>query len=237
MEFHVYENAQKACEAAAILIAAQITGKSDCILGLATGSTPIPVYEKLVEWYKNGVLDFSKVRSFNLDEYIGIDHKNPLSYHAFMQENLFDHVNICPENTHVPDGNMTGEEYDASIRAAGGIDIQLLGIGKNGHIGFNEPADTFTYGTHVTDLTQSTIDANSRFFESIDDVPRQAISMGIGSIMEARRVILVATGKDKADAVYKMMRGPVTPEVPASVLQLHPDCVILVDEAAAELVK
>ena len=221
MEFHVYESARAACEAAGVLIAAQVTRKGDSVLGLATGSTPIPAYEMLVQWYQRGVIDFDRVRTFNLDEYVGIDHKNPLSYHAFMQEHLFSKVNLRPENVHLPSGHSAeaGLSYDNAIHAAGGIDIQLLGIGRNGHIGFNEPAKEFTFGTHVVTLTQDTIEANARFFKSADEVPRQAISMGIGNIMAAKCVVLVATGAAKAEAVYKTVCGPITPEVPASILQ------------------
>ena len=238
MEFHVYETAKAACEAAGMLLGAQITRKGDSVLGLATGSTPIPAYETLVKWYNRGVIDFDRIVTFNLDEYVGIDHKNPLSYHAFMDEHLFSKVNVRPENVHLPSGHSAaaGEAYDAAIRAAGGIDIQLLGIGRNGHIGFNEPAKEFTFGTHVVTLTQNTIEANARFFRSADEVPRQAISMGIGNIMAAKCVVLVATGPDKAEAVYKTICGPITPEVPASSLQLHPCCVILTDHEAGALV-
>ena len=237
MEFHVYESARAACEAAGVLLAAQITRKGDSVLGLATGSTPIPAYEMLVQWYGRGVIDFDRVRTFNLDEYVGIDEKNPMSYHAFMQEHLFSKVNLRPENAHLPSGHSLSDAqaYDRAIHEAGGIDIQLLGIGRNGHIGFNEPADEFTYGTHVVTLAQSTIEVNARFFASADDVPRQAISMGIGNIMAARCVVLVATGENKAQAVYDTIRGPITPRVPASILQLHPCCVILSDREAAAL--
>ena len=239
MEFHVYESARAACEAAGVLLAAQITRKGDSVLGLATGSTPIPAYEMLVQWYDRGVIDFDRVRTFNLDEYVGIDEKNPLSYHAFMREHLFDKINLRAENAHLPSGHSLADAqaYDRAIHDAGGIDIQLLGIGRNGHIGFNEPADDFTYGTHVVTLAQSTIEANARFFASADDVPRQAISMGIGNIMAARCVVLVATGESKAQAVYDTIRGPITPRVPASILQLHPCCVILTDRAAGALMR
>ena len=237
MEFHIYESARAACEAAGVLLAAQITRKGDSVLGLATGSTPIPAYEMLTQWYNRGVIDFERVRTFNLDEYVGIDEKNPLSYHAFMREHLFSKVNLRPENTHLPSGHSLAEAqaYDRAIHDAGGIDIQLLGIGRNGHIGFNEPADDFTYGTHIVTLTQSTIEANARFFSSADEVPRQAISMGIGNIMAARCVVLVATGESKAEAVYNTICGPITPRVPASILQLHPCCVILTDREAGRL--
>ena len=239
MEFHVYKTAQEACDAAAMIFAAQILRKSDSVLGLATGSTPIPCYEKLAQWYEQGMIDFSKIVTFNLDEYVGIDYKNPLSYHAFMDENLFSKVNVNKDNVHLPSGDTDedGKAYDAAIKAAGGVDIQLLGIGRNGHIGFNEPDDVFTYGTHIVTLAEDTIDANARFFDSADEVPRKAISMGVGNIMDARCVVLIATGKGKAEAVYKTICGPVTPEVPASILQLHPCCVILADEEAASLMK
>ena len=239
MEFHVYEDAKTACEAAGLLFAAQITRKGDSVLGLATGSTPIPTYEVLVDWHRRGVIDFARVRTFNLDEYVGIDKEHPQSYHSFMKENLFSKVNLRPENTHLPSGSTPadGQAYDAAILAAGGIDIQILGIGRNGHIGFNEPADEFTFGTHIVTLSQSTIDANARFFANADEVPRRAISMGIGNIMQARCVVLVATGGEKAEALYKAIRGPVAPQMPASVLQLHPCCVILADREAAKLLK
>ena len=239
MEFHVYENARAACEAAGVLIAAQITRKGDSVLGLATGSTPIPAYEMLAAWYQKGVIDFSGIRTFNLDEYVGIDEKNPLSYHAFMQKHLFSKVNLQPENVHLPTGRSTadGLAYDKAIHAAGGIDIQLLGIGRNGHIGFNEPSEEFTFGTHLVTLAESTIEANARFFDSKDDVPRQAISMGIGNIMNAKCVVLVATGSSKAEAIRETICGPITPHVPASILQLHPCCVILADRDAASLMR
>ena len=168
---------------------------------------------------------------------MGIDHKNPLSYHAFMQEHLFSKVNLRKENVHLPSGNaaVDVQAYDKAIHDAGGIDIQLLGIGRNGHIGFNEPAEEFTYGTHVVTLTANTIEANARFFKSADEVPRQAVSMGIGNIMAAKCVVLVATGENKAQAVYDTIRGPITPHVPASILQLHPCCVILTDREAGRL--
>ena len=237
MDIRIFETAQEASKAGAKLIADVIKSQSATVLGLATGSTPIPAYEMLVQWYDRGVIDFDRVRTFNLDEYVGIDHKNPLSYHAFMQEHLFSKVNLRKENVHLPSGNAAAdvEAYDKAIHAAGGIDIQLLGIGRNGHIGFNEPADDFTYGTHVVTLAADTIEANARFFKSADEVPRQAVSMGIGNIMAAKCVVLVATGENKAKAVRDTIRGPITPRVPASVLQLHPCCVILTDREAGKL--
>ena len=237
MEFHVYENARAACEAAGVLIAAQITRKGDSVLGLATGSTPIPAYEMLAQWYDRGVIDFDRVRTFNLDEYVGINHKNPLSYHAFMQEHLFSKVNLRPENVHLPSGNgaADAEAYDKAIHDAGGIDIQLLGIGRNGHIGFNEPDNCFAKGTHCVELTESTIEANKRFFASEDEVPRRAYSMGIHTIMTAKKVLVVASGEDKAWAIRESCFGPVTPKVPGSILQLHNDAIVIADEAALSL--
>lgn len=219
------------------IVAAHVLENPACVLGLATGSTPVGLYKKLIERYNDGVLDFSAVRSVNLDEYVGLDGTHDQSYRYFMQANLFNHVNIKGENTNVPDGKSAnlaaeGGRYDALIRGMGGVDIQLLGLGRNGHIGFNEPCDEFIPGTHEVDLTQSTIDANARFFASIDLVPRKAITMGIAGIMQARQVLVVVSGGDKADAVYNSFRGPVTPQVPASILQLHPNVILVGDKAA-----
>lgn len=227
---------------AARIIAAQLLKKPGCVLGLATGSTPVGLYKKLIEWHKEGVLDFSQTRSVNLDEYVGLDGSHDQSYRYFMQKNLFDHVNILPENTHVPNGKASdlaaeGERYDALIRELGGTDLQLLGLGRNGHIAFNEPGDAFVPETHMVDLTQSTVDANARFFEHIDLVPRKAVTMGMASIMQARQILVVASGADKADAVYAAFRGPVTPECPASILQLHPDVILVGDQAALSKLK
>ncbi len=222
---------------AANIIRAQVVMKPDCVLGLATGSTPIGTYEKLVKWYKKGDLDFSKVTSVNLDEYKGLGDDNDQSYRYFMNTNLFDHVNINKANTFVPDGlepdsDKACEEYEKIIERSGGIDLQLLGLGHNGHIGFNEPCDHFPKKTHCVDLTKSTIEANMRFFESEADVPRQAYTMGIGSIMLAKKILVVVNGESKAPILKKVVEGPVTPEVPASILQLHPDVTIVADEAA-----
>ena len=222
---------------AAKLLAAQIVMKPDCVLGLATGSSPIGTYEQLIEWYKNGDLDFSQVKSVNLDEYKGLDHENDQSYYYFMHENLFDHVNIDPANTNVPDGmaedtDAECQKYEELIDALGGIDMQLLGLGRNGHIGFNEPDTSFAKMTHCVQLTESTIEANKRFFASADDVPKQALSMGIGSIMKSDKILVVVSGEDKAEALAKAVCGEITPEVPASVLQLHKNVTIVADEAA-----
>lgn len=222
---------------AANVISAQVTMKPDCVLGLATGSSPIGTYDQLVEWYEEGNLDFSTVKTVNLDEYRGLTHDNDQSYYYFMHEHLFDRVNIDPANTNVPDGTEPDAEkecarYEELIASYGGIDLQLLGLGHNGHIGFNEPADEFKVTTNCVDLTESTIEANKRFFASADDVPRQAYTMGIGTIMKAKKVLVVVSGEDKADIVAKAFFGPVTPQVPASVLQLHPDVTVVADAAA-----
>lgn len=222
---------------AANIISAQVITKPDCVLGLATGSTPIGAYQQLVEWYEKGDLDFSEVKTVNLDEYKGLPGTNDQSYYYFMHENLFDKVNIKPENTHLPDGTKEDSDkecadYEKLVRELGGTDLQLLGLGHNGHIGFNEPAPEFPKETHCVDLQESTIEANKRFFASADEVPRQAYTMGIGTIMQAKQILVVVSGADKADIVAKAFFGPVTPEVPASILQLHSHVTIVADEAA-----
>ena len=223
---------------AANIISAQIILKPNSVLGLATGSTPIGTYSQLVDWYKKGDLDFSEVTSVNLDEYKGLPGTNEQSYYYFMHQHLFNQVNIQERHTHLPNGmepdsKKECERYEELIRSLGGVDLQLLGMGHNGHIGFNEPGTPFDSQTHVVDLTDSTIEANSRFFASRDQVPTKAISMGIASIMAAKKIILFAYGDKKADAIFKMVKGPVTEEVPASVLQNHPDVTLILDEAAA----
>ncbi len=225
---------------AADVFAAQVQQNPESVLGLATGSTPIGLYAALVKDYEDGAVDFSKVKTFNLDEYRGLDPEHDQSYRYFMQKNLFDYVNIDVANTHVPNGADPDAEaacaaYEAGIAEAGGIDLQLLGLGHNGHIGFNEPCDCFPVDTHLVELTESTIQANSRLFDSVDDVPREAYTMGIGTIMKARRIVMVASGKDKAEIVKAVVSGPVTPEVPASVLQLHPNVTVFVDAEAGSL--
>jgi glucosamine-6-phosphate deaminase len=222
---------------AADIIAAQVILKPRSVLGLATGSTPIGCYEELVKRYNDGRLDFSEIKTVNLDEYRGLKKDNDQSYYYFMHTHLFDHINIDKNNTNVPDGmeadaKKAGEDYERIIDGFGGIDLQLLGLGNNGHIGFNEPADEFIDKTHVVDLTESTIEANKRFFESADDVPRQAYTMGIGSIMRAKRVLMIVSGKGKADIVKAAFTGPITPKVPASVLQLHNDFILIGDAEA-----
>ena len=215
--------------------------KPACVIGLATGSTPLPLYRELIEREKAGRIDFSRVRSANLDEYKGLAPDHPQSYRRFMQENLFDHISIKPENTIVPDGLAADVDamcaaYEKQIEDWGGIDIQLLGIGHDGHIGFNEPSDAFDMGTHCVDLTEETIEANKRFFASRDEVPRQAYTMGTHTIMSARKVLMIVSGKDKAGIIKKAFFGPVTPHVPASILQMHPNFVLVADEDALSLV-
>ena len=222
---------------AAQVIAAEITHNPACVLGLATGSTPEGAYKYLVDWYKKGCLSFQEVLTVNLDEYVGLSPEHEQSYRYFMQSNLFDHVDILPEFTTVPDGlaadlNAECARYDDYIRSQGYAALQLLGIGRNGHIGFNEPGDCFVKETQVVDLTESTIDANARFFASRDDVPKQALSMGIGAIMGAKKVLLCASGEEKAEAIYNSVCGPITPKCPGSILQLHPNVVLVGDEAA-----
>ena len=222
---------------AAHVMAAEIIHRPDCVLGLATGSTPIGMYKQLIEWNKAGDITFKEVRTVNLDEYKGLSPEHDQGYRYFMQKQLFDHVDILPENTRVPDGLAADADaecaaYDAYIRSLGGIDLQLLGVGHNGHIGFNEPADIFVTPTHVVDLTERTIDANARFFASRDDVPRQAFTMGIGPIMAAKKILLIASGEEKAEAVYNTICGAVDPHCQGSILQLHPDVVMVADEAA-----
>ncbi len=225
---------------AANIISAQVIMKPDCVLGLATSSSPVGLYSCLVERYKQGDLDFSRVKSVNLDEYRGLTHDNSQSYYYFMNENLFKHINIIPENTHVPDGTEPDarkacEQHEQIIQSLGGIDLQLLGLGNNGHIGFNEPGTGFEELTHCVALTKSTIQANSRFFDKLEDVPTEAYTMGIKTIMRARKILIVVNGKGKADIVHKSFFGPVTTEVPASILQLHPDVTLVGDEEALSL--
>ncbi len=238
MVVRVFDRPEMVSKACALLIAAQVTKKPDSVLGLATGSSPIGAYRQLAQWHREGALDFSEAVSYNLDEYIGLPEDNSCSYHCFMQDELFRFINL--KASFLPDGNardMQAEcrRYDEAIKQAGGVDLQLLGIGRNGHIGFNEPAEFFSDGTQVVDLTESTIQANRRFFESEDQVPRKAVSMGIGTIMSARGIVLIAMGADKAEAIYGLVKGEVTPKLPASILRMHKNAVILCDQDAAGL--
>ncbi|HJG96981.1 MAG TPA: glucosamine-6-phosphate deaminase [Romboutsia timonensis] len=242
MRIIVCENYEEVSKKAAQMILSQVTLKPNSVLGLATGSTPIGMYENLVKLNKNGDIDFSEVRTFNLDEYYKLPKESDQSYHYFMYKNLFDHININPENIHIPNG-MTAdvdaecERYDKLIKEAGGVDIQVLGIGNNAHIGFNEPTINFEKGTHLVELEESTIEANSRFFDNIEDVPKKAITMGVGSIFKSKKIMLIATGENKAEAIYNTVYGKVVPEVPASILQFHSDIVLILDKKAAKLLK
>lgn len=235
MNFIKVDSYEKLSVTAANIIASQIIMKPNCVLGLATGSSPVGTYKELIKKFNAGELDFSTVTSVNLDEYVGLDGDHDQSYRYFMNTNLFNHVNIDKSRTSVPSGisgdlAAEGAAYDKHIEDLGGIDLQLLGIGLDGHIGFNEPADVFVKETHVVDLHESTIEANARFFESIDDVPKKAITMGMGAIMNAKKVLLVANGANKKDIVEKAFFGPITPQVPASILQLHPDVTVIYSE-------
>ncbi len=236
MELIVCKDYRELSRRAADIIIAQVTAKPDCVLGLATGSTPIGTYDLLCDAHKAG-LDLSSVTTFNLDEYYPMQASDPQSYHYFMQEHLFSHVNISPSRIHIPDGETThpeslGDAYDRAIEEAGGIDLQLLGIGRNGHIGFNEPGDTLVAGTHLTPLTEDTVNANARFFASVSDVPTQAISMGMASIMGARHILLLISGKDKQEALAQLRSDSITTQCPATLLKLHPHVTIICDEAA-----
>ena len=242
MRIYKTKNYDEMSRKAANIISAQIILKPESVLGLATGSSPIGTYKQLIEWYNKGDLDFSQITSVNLDEYKGLCGDNAQSYRYFMNTNLFDHVNIDKTRTYVPNGLEEDSEkacadYNEIIRSVGGIDMQLLGIGGNGHIGFNEPGAAFEKETHCVDLTESTIKANARFFETMDDVPKQAYTMGIKNIMTAKKILLVATGEAKAEALYKSLYGPITPNVPASILQLHPDVTVVAGEGALKLIR
>lgn len=241
MKIIVCENYEEMSLKGAEIVKEQVVSKPNCILGLATGSTPVGLYTCLAEMNKKGDLDFSKVTSFNLDEYYPISPENDQSYRYFMNENLFSKINIDIANTHVPNGmaedpEKACKEYDESILAAGGIDLQILGIGQNGHIAFNEPAEELHEGTHLTGLTESTIKANSRFFEKEEDVPTKAVTMGIASIMRARKIIILANGPAKREVVEKLINGGITTSIPASILKVHPDVTLICDrESCPEL--
>ena len=237
MRIYQSKDYQAMSRRAANILSAHVILKPDCVLGLATGSTPIGAYQQLIEWYRKGDLSFAETRTVNLDEYCGLAPTHEQSYRRFMQTNFFDHIDVRPENTHVPNGLAEDPEaecarYNRVIQELGGIDLQLLGMGHNGHIGFNEPGHAFELETHAVDLSQTTIDANARFFASREDVPRRALTMGIKNIMQARRILVLVSGEDKAEIVCRAFRGPVTPQVPASILQLHPDVTLVGDRAA-----
>lgn len=238
MRIYKEKNHEEASIRAAQIVADQIKFKNDSVLGLATGTTPIGMYKTLVEKYKEGEITFQDVKTVNLDEYRGLADDDKNSYHYFMNENLFSKVDIDIANTHLPNGmaNVPEEEckeYEDLLKSLGGVDLQILGLGGNGHIGFNEPGTPFTETTHLVNLTDSTIKANSRLFEKIEDVPKQAYSMGIKSILDAKRILMIVTGESKAEALAKVVKGPVTEDVPGSILQRHRDVIIICDEAAA----
>lgn len=222
---------------AANIISAQVILFPRSVLGLATGSTPLGIYQQLIDWYDQGDIDFSDVQSVNLDEYCGLAPENPNSYHYYMWDNFFRHINIKPQNVYIPDGRAVDLDtecvrYDRLITDLGGIDLQLLGLGNSGHIGFNEPDESFDKMTHTVRLSEETIIANSRLFESIDEVPRSALTLGIKAIMQAKKILLVANGGGKASILHRALFGPITPMVPASILQLHPNVTVVADKDA-----
>ncbi|MBE6789029.1 MAG: glucosamine-6-phosphate deaminase [Ruminococcaceae bacterium] len=237
MKFYEVATYKEMSRKAANIISAEIISNPKAVIGLATGSTPIGTYNQLIEWCKKGDLDFAQVTTVNLDEYYGLSGENEQSYRYFMNDHLFDHVNIDKNNTHVPNGlakdpEAEGERYDAFIKEIGGIDLQLLGIGIDGHIGFNEPDDVFVKETHLVDLDESTIQANSRFFESADEVPKKALTMGMMSIMQAKKILMVVSGENKEQILKEALTGPITPKNPASILQVHPDVTVIFTKQA-----
>lgn len=239
MKIKVFENYEKMSEEAAKIVASQVILKPDSVIGLATGSTPLGMYGRLAQLCESGYVDFSEAKTFNLDEYYPIDPKNDQSYRYFMNKNLFDKINIKKENTHVPDGQTDdpaafGKEYDKAICLAGGVDLQVLGIGRNGHIGFNEPGDVLYAGTHMTDLTADTIDANSRFFESADLVPKKAITMGMGTILKAKMILMLISGKNKHSALSQLLDDSIVTSNPATLIKTHENVVVLCDKDAYE---
>ncbi|MCA0385438.1 MAG: glucosamine-6-phosphate deaminase [Firmicutes bacterium] len=239
MNLIIVKDYSEMSQRAAHLVAAQLLSKPDSILGLATGDTPKGLYRSLIKYYEEGVISFKQAMAFNLDEYVGLASEHAQSYRSFMKQNLFDFVDFLPEKCFIPQGDASNPEkeamrYEALIDQSGGIDLQILGIGRNGHIGFNEPGSNFEAYTHVVELDSRTVVDNARFFDSIEEVPRKAISMGIKTIMKSKKIILLASGASKGEALYQMMYGKITPELPASVLQLHPNVTVICDEAASE---
>ena len=242
MNLRVVNSYEELSKVAASEFSKVIKEKPNAILGLATGGSPIGMYKELIKMYENKELDFSKITTVNLDEYIGLNPEHSQSYRYFMNDNLFNHINIDVANTFVPNGlakdlEVECKEYDKRIIELGGIDIQLVGVGNNGHIAFNEPDEHLSAGTHVISLTENTIEANARFFDNIDDVPRTAITMGVGGIMKAKKIILIASGESKAEAIKGLFSGKITTENPASMLQMHRDVTVIVDKEAAKLIE
>lgn len=238
MKIICVDNYEQMSKKAGNIVASQLILKPDSVLGLATGSTPLGMYKELIELYKQGDIDFNKVTTFNLDEYYNLSRDNNQSYYYYMNENFFNHINIDMNHVNIPNGmakDIEKEciEYEKRIRTNGGIDLQILGVGRNGHIGFNEPDVKFEALTHMVKLDEQTIKDNSRFFEFIEDVPTKAISMGIKTIMQSKKIILLANGEEKADSIYGAISGDITPEIPVSVLQLHPDVTFIIDKKAA----
>jgi glucosamine-6-phosphate deaminase len=234
-----FDSDDKLNEAAANIIVGQTQTTPRVVLGLATGGTPVGIYKQIVQDFQRGMFSFRNVTTFNLDEYVNLPIDHPESYHSYMNTHLFNHIDLPPSQCHVPDGNAEDLEeecrrYDQLIELSGQIDLQLLGLGHNGHIGFNEPAHALIKGTHVVDLAEETREANARFFDTIDDVPTQALTMGVGTILKAKKILLVVKGADKADIVYRALRGPITTDCPASLLQTHPNLIVLLDSTAAE---
>lgn len=242
MKLIITKNYEELSRVAADEFSKVLKDKPTAILGLATGGSPVGMYKELIKMYNNGELDFSKCSSINLDEYVGLNPEHEQSYRNFMNTNLFNHVNIDKARTFVPNGLAENlqeecESYDRKIKELGGIDVQLLGIGNNGHIAFNEPDDELSAGTHIITLTENTIEANARFFDSMDQVPKRALTMGLGGIMKAKKIILIASGEGKAPVIKELLSGKITTDNPATMLQMHRDVTIIMDEAAAKLVK
>lgn len=242
MKVIIKENYDELSKETAKIIKEAILTKPNLVLGLATGSTPIGMYQELIQMYEKGTLDFSKITTFNLDEYFDISTDHPQSYHYYMRKNLFDETNINPKNIYIPDGTTKNvkafcRDYERAIQETGGIDLQILGIGSDGHIGFNEPGTSLNSRTHLTKLAESTIEDNSRFFEKKEDVPKSAITMGVQTIFEAKKIILLASGEKKAEAIAKTLEGPITPQITASVLQQHPNVIFILDKKAASKLK
>ncbi|MHA0858413.1 glucosamine-6-phosphate deaminase [Paenibacillus sp. CMAA1364] len=242
MNVFTFNNEEDFVQTGANLFVSMVQSKPRAVLGLATGSSPLGIYARLGEMYKKGLVSFAHASAYNLDEYIGLAHDHPQSYHTFMRENLFNHIDINPNKTFIPNGTAQDLEaeckaYDFMLEENGPVDLQLLGIGSNGHIGFNEPDDHLIGGTQVVDLQEETIQANARFFASMDEVPKTAITMGVGSIMKARQIVLIARGASKAEAIRDAIQGPITTQCPASFLQCHPNVIVLIDDEAGSLLK